>query len=77
LKIGGKIPAETASFRSTTVSPVREDWMVGATGIEPVTPSMSTQRENLGLRQATETRSFNDYQLGLSDDAADPFATGR
>ena len=51
--------------------------MVGATGIEPVTPSMSTQRENLGLRQATETRSFNDYQLGLSDDAADPFATGR
>src|SRR5258705_8779184 len=28
LKIGGKIPAETASFRSTTVSAVREDWMV-------------------------------------------------
>jgi hypothetical protein len=26
--MGGKIPAETASFRSTTVSPVREDWMV-------------------------------------------------
>ena len=57
--------------------PVSKDWVVGATGIEPVTPSMSTQRENLGLRQATETRSFNDYQLGLSDDAADPFATGR
>src|SRR5260370_20134678 len=28
LKIGGKIPAETASFRSTTVFAVREDWMV-------------------------------------------------
>src|SRR6266849_4075875 len=28
LKIGNKIPAETASFRSTTVSAVREDWMV-------------------------------------------------
>jgi hypothetical protein len=27
-KIGGKTPAETASFRSTTVSTVREDWMV-------------------------------------------------
>src|SRR4029077_8944346 len=41
--MGGKIPAETASFRSTTVSPVREDWMVGTTGIAPVAPSMSTQ----------------------------------
>ena len=28
LKIGDKIPAETTSFRSTTVSAVREDWMV-------------------------------------------------
>src|SRR5258705_13942265 len=37
LKIGGKIPAETASFRSTTVSAVREDWMVvHAVGYEPV-----------------------------------------
>ncbi len=26
--MGGKIPAETAPFRSTTVSAVREDWMV-------------------------------------------------
>src|SRR6267142_3200671 len=34
LKIGGKISAETASFRSTTVSAVREDWMVGAPGLE-------------------------------------------
>jgi hypothetical protein len=37
LKIGGKIPAETASFRSTTVSAVREDWMVVcAVRYEPV-----------------------------------------
>src|SRR5260370_10877789 len=37
LKIGGKIPAETASFRSTTVSAVREDWMVvRAVRYEPV-----------------------------------------
>jgi hypothetical protein len=28
LKIGDKIPAETASFRLTTVSAVREDWVV-------------------------------------------------
>ena len=28
LKIGCKIPAETASFRSTAVSAVREDWVV-------------------------------------------------
>jgi len=33
----GEIRAETASFRSTTVSAVREDWMVGAPGIEPGT----------------------------------------
>jgi hypothetical protein len=33
----GEIPAETASLRSTTVSAVREDWMVvGAVGCEPV-----------------------------------------
>jgi hypothetical protein len=38
-----KIPAETARLQSTTVSTVRADWMVGATGIEPVTPSMSTR----------------------------------
>ena len=40
LKIGGKIPAETASFRSTTVSAVREDWMVVcAVTREPVSAS--------------------------------------
>src|SRR5205807_8411798 len=37
LKIGGKIPAETASFRSRTVFGVREDWMVVcAVRYEPV-----------------------------------------
>src|SRR5258705_12114528 len=42
LKIGGKIPAETASFRSTTVSAVREDWMVVcAVTREPVSASQS------------------------------------
>jgi hypothetical protein len=37
LKIGDKIPAETARFRSTTVCAVREDWMVVcAVRYEPV-----------------------------------------
>src|ERR1700687_162960 len=37
LKIVGKIPAETAYFRSTTVSAVREDWVVVcAVRYEPV-----------------------------------------
>src|SRR6266436_4064775 len=36
-KIGGKIPAETASFRSRTVFAVREDWVVVcAVRYEPV-----------------------------------------
>src|SRR5258708_12489996 len=38
LKIGGKIPAETASFRSTTVPPVREDWMVGCASLSQPPP---------------------------------------
>jgi hypothetical protein len=32
------IPAEPACLLTTTVSEVREDWMVGVIGIEPVTP---------------------------------------
>ena len=37
LKIGSKIPAETASFQSTAVSAVREDWVVVCAVIrEPV-----------------------------------------
>jgi hypothetical protein len=38
LKIGGKIPAETAYFRSTTVSAVREDWMVEMVWFELAAP---------------------------------------
>jgi len=39
----GEIPAETASLRSTTVSAVREDWMVGLIGIEPVTHQLESR----------------------------------
>ena len=46
----GKIRAETASFRSRTVSAVREDWVVDVAGIEPVTPSMSTRCSPAELR---------------------------
>ena len=38
-----KIPAETPYLASYRKPPVCADWMVGATGIEPVTPSMSTR----------------------------------
>src|SRR5258705_189184 len=37
-KMGGQIPAETASFRSTTVSAVRGDWMVETEGTKLPTP---------------------------------------
>jgi hypothetical protein len=37
-----EIPVQTACLNLTGNYPVWEDWMVGATGIEPVTPSMST-----------------------------------
>src|SRR5258707_1490544 len=46
----GEIPAETASLESPTKRAVWEDWMVGATGIEPVTPSMSTRGSPAELR---------------------------
>ena len=36
-----KCPQKTGYFRSKTVSPVYGDRVVGATGIEPVTPTMS------------------------------------
>jgi hypothetical protein len=41
LKIGGKTPAETACFRSTTVSAVREDWMVDR---QPASLPVTVQR---------------------------------
>ena len=37
-----EIPAETPYLKSYRKRAVCGDWMVGATGIEPVTPSMST-----------------------------------
>jgi hypothetical protein len=54
LKIGGKIPAEAASFRSTMVSAVREDWMVEVVGHKlathhPVIEPVSTKTNPRGL----------------------------
>jgi hypothetical protein len=57
LKIGDEIPAETASFRSTTVSAVREDWMVEVIGLELEThhpviePVSASRRERKFLMQ--------------------------
>src|SRR5882724_724222 len=67
LKISGKIPAETASFRSTTVSAVREDWMVETiwtklaaphAGIEPSLRNSSQERNFLLQRPGGEMGSF-------------------
>ena len=38
-----EIPAQTAYRSLMRKYPVRGDWVVGTTGIEPVTPTMSTQ----------------------------------
>jgi hypothetical protein len=38
---GAKIPAQTAYLNLMGNYPVRNGWMVGTTGIEPVTPTMS------------------------------------
>ena len=42
VEISRQDPLERALFPSDDVSVVREDWMVGATGIEPVTHIIST-----------------------------------
>jgi hypothetical protein len=44
------VPARTPFFRWGVVSAVWKDCMVGATGIEPVTPSMSTRCSPAELR---------------------------
>src|SRR5258705_6992184 len=51
-----KISAETASFRSTTVSAVREDWMVvGAVKYEPVSSANSLlYRDSLRTREGLD-----------------------
>src|ERR1700687_1683938 len=54
LKIGGKIPAETASFRSTTVSAVREDWMVETKGTKLPTPPAVISNQSLTTAPGTE-----------------------
>ena len=50
VEISRQDPLERALFPSDDVCVVREDWMVGATGIEPVTPSMSTRCSPAELR---------------------------
>jgi hypothetical protein len=50
--MGGKIPAETAPFRSMTVSAVREDWMVETIWIELPAP-------HAGIEPVSETRVRN------------------
>jgi hypothetical protein len=65
--MGGKIPAETASFRSITVSEVRQDWVVETiwtklpaphAGIEPVSETSSQKRNFLPQRPGAEMGSF-------------------
>jgi hypothetical protein len=41
LKPLAQIPAQLAYLNLTEKYPVQGDWMVGTTGIEPVTPTMS------------------------------------
>ena len=59
LKIGHKIPAETASFRSTTVSAVREDWVVVcAVRREPVSLLFGQYQGDFQKKQRTDGRKF-------------------
>jgi hypothetical protein len=53
--MGGKIPAETASFRSTTVSPVREDWMVETIWTKLAAPHTVIETS---LRNSSQERNF-------------------
>jgi len=50
--MGGKIPAETASFRSTMVSAVREDWVVETIWTKLPAP-------HAGIEPVSETRARN------------------
>jgi hypothetical protein len=61
-KIGGQIPAETASFRSTTVSAVREDWMVVcAVGYEPVSLLFGQYQGDFGKKQRSGGRKLQKH----------------
>jgi len=54
LKTGGKIPAETASFQSTTISAVREDWVVVcAVGYEPVSLLLEQKQRDFREKQGS------------------------
>src|SRR5947209_20514897 len=57
-----KIGVKPAFFRSATISAVYADWVVGATGIEPVTPSMSTRCSPAELR-ALNVQQYRDASL--------------
>src|ERR1700730_1148480 len=54
LKIGGEIPAETAPFRSTTVSAVREDWMVETIWTKLHAPHAVIENQSPNLEPGTE-----------------------
>jgi len=59
LKTGGKIPAETASFQSTTISAVREDWVVVcAVRYEPVSLLFAQYQGDFRKKQRTGGRKF-------------------
>src|SRR5438067_12985089 len=62
-KEAARCPAETASFRLIMVSEVREGWVVGATGIEAVTPSMSTRCSPAELRALKPQRVGRVHRL--------------
>src|SRR5260370_19580651 len=55
LKIGGKIPAETASFRSRTVFAVREDWVVETIWTKLAAPHAGIEPS---LRKSSQERNF-------------------
>ena len=49
-----KIPPETARLQSTTVSAVREDWMVEMEGTKLPTPHAVTRTKSLAPESGTE-----------------------
>jgi hypothetical protein len=72
LKIDSKIPAERASFRSTTVSAVREDWVVEALGHKlathhPVIEPVSEIRVRNGIFGCRDRGSNPPFCLAETD----------
>jgi hypothetical protein len=59
VEIGGRIPGETATFRSRTVSAVREDWVVVCAVIcEPVSLLFGKYQGYFLKKQRTGGRKF-------------------